>query len=113
MPNREDTVRLSHMLDAVEKIIEFTKGCRQDDFYKDEKLTLAVIRLIEILGEAGKNVSNQFCRDHPEISWKQIAGARDRLVHGYFDVDLNIVWQIVSSDIPNLLVQLKSILSNN
>ena len=76
----------------------------------DEKLTLALVRLIEVLGEAAKGVSQTFRETHPEISWREIAGTRDRLIHGYFDVDLNIVWQIVTKDLPALILQLEKIL---
>ena len=112
MPRTEDIVRLRHMLDAAQKISEFTKKCDRKDFDKDEKLTLAVVRLLEILGEAAKKVSEQCQQQHPEIPWRQISGTRDRLIHGYFDIDVNIVWKIVSDDVPSLVKQLKQALSD-
>lgn len=112
MPKAEDTVRLRHMLDAAKRAIEFTKMCQRGDLDKDEKLTLAVVRLLEILGEAAKSVSDRCQQRYTEISWRQIAGTRDRLIHGYFDVDLDIVWKIISCDLPPLVKQLEKALSD-
>ena len=113
MSKVEDIVRLRHMLDAAQKAIEFTRGCNSDDLRKDDKLALSVVRLLEIIGEAAKNVSNQYRKEYPEIPWQQIAGIRDRLVHGYFDIDLDIVWKIVSEDLPPLVSQLEEAITNN
>ena len=92
-------VRLRHMLDAAQKAVEYTSGCARGDLGGDEKLTLAIVRLLEILGEAGKNVSKECQAEWPGIPWRQIAGTRDRLIHGYFDVDLEFVWEIVKGGI--------------
>ena len=113
MPKTEDAVRVRHMFDAAQKAIEFTEKCTRQDLDKDEKLALSITRLLEILGEAAKGVSEQFRKQHPNIPWKQIAGTRDRLIHGYFDVDLDIVWKIVSQDLPQLAAQLEKILRND
>lgn len=113
MSKAEDIVRIRHMLDAVRKAVEFTRNCERIDLDKDEKLALSIVRLLEILGEAAKNVSDQYRDKHPKIPWRQIAGTRDRLIHGYFDVDLNIVWKIISVDIPPLVAQLEKALLNN
>jgi len=112
MPKAEDVVRMRHMSDAARKAVEFTRNCNRTDLDKDEKLALSIARLLEVLGEAAKNISSQ-CRDaYPEIPWRQIAGTRDRLIHGYFDIDLDIVWKIVSTDLPSLSERLEEILSN-
>jgi len=113
MSKSEDIVRLRHMLDAARKATELTKRCHRSDLDKDETLALAVVRLLEILGEAAKNVSKEYRRDYPAIPWSQIAGTRDRLIHGYFDVDLDIVWKIISVDLPALISQLEKILPNS
>ena len=113
MSKVENIVRLRHMLDAAQKAIEFTRGCSSNDFEKDDKLTLSVVRLLEILGEAAKNVSEQYKNEHLEIPWRQIAGTRDKLIHGYFDVDLDIVWKIVLEDLPPLVTQLEKAMANN
>ncbi len=109
--SNEDAVRLRHMLDAAKRAIDFMQGRAKSDLKSDEQLSLAVVRLLEILGEAAKNVSEDLRKDYPEIPWRQIAGTRDRLIHGYFDVDLDIVWQIISTDLPVLAAQLEKALS--
>lgn len=101
------------MLDAARKATDFIKGRKRTDLDKDEKLTLALVRLLEVLGEAAKSVSEQCRQKYPSIPWRQIAGTRDRLIHGYFDIDLDIVWKIVSIDLPSLLAQLENVLSNS
>jgi len=113
MLESEDIVRLRHMLDAARKATELTKKCDRSDLDKDETLALAVVRLLEILGEAAKNVSDKCRQENPAIPWRQIAGTRDRLIHGYFDVDLDIVWKIISVDLPALIQQLEKILPNS
>lgn len=107
MSKTEDTIRMRHMLDAAQKAVAFMDTRGHDDLCKDEQLALAVVRLLEILGEAAKKVSEKCRKEYPEIPWRQIAGTRDRLIHGYFDVDLNIVWQIISDDLPPLIMQLE------
>jgi len=113
MSKSENIVRLHHMLDAAHKAADITKGCSRVDLDKDETLALAVVRLLEILGEAAKSVSGEYRRDYPGIPWGQIAGTRNRLIHGYFDVDLDIVWKIISIDLPTLISQLEKILPNS
>jgi len=112
MPKAEDVVRLRHMLDAVSKTLELTESCNRNDLDKDEKLALALIRLLEVLGEAARGVSDHCRQIYPKIPWRQIAGTRDRLIHGYFDVDLDIVWKIISTDLPPLVLQLETTLSD-
>lgn len=107
----KDRIRLQHMLDASRKAVEFCAGKNEVDFTKDEKLTLAVVRLVEIIGEAAKNVSPEIRNAHPGIPWREISGTRDRLIHGYFDVDLAILGKIVMEDLPSLNLQLNAILT--
>jgi len=111
MLNENDSVRLRHMLDAARKAMEFTQGHTRATLDTDEMLELALIRLLEIIGEAAKSISQDCRQSYPKIPWKQIAGTRDRLVHGYFDVDLDIVWEIVTADLPPLISQLEKIVS--
>jgi uncharacterized protein with HEPN domain len=107
----KDRIRIQHMLDAAERIAAFTDGISKEEFLDDEKLNLAVIRLFEILGEAANNISEDLQEKYNDIPWREIAGIRNRLIHGYFDVDLNIVWQIIQQDIPPLISNLKYIQS--
>jgi len=80
MATNEDLVRLSHMLDAAQKAVAFTENRTRDDLDSDEMLTLAVVRLLEIVGEASKNISETLKTTYPEIPWQQIAGTRNRLI---------------------------------
>jgi len=112
MSKADDIVRLRHMLDAARKAVELTENSERSDLDKDEKLALALVRLLEVLGEAAKNVSNQCRQKYSQIPWRQIAGTRDLLIHGYFDVDLDVVWKIISSDLPSLVRQLEKALSD-
>ena len=109
----KDEVRLRHMLDAARKATEFAKGRERFELDKDEKLMLALVHLLEILGEAARGVSLDFRQRYPQVPWKKIAGTRDRLVHGYFDVDLDIVWQIVTTQLPPLISELERIVRNS
>ena len=110
MNAEQDQLRLRHMRDAAEKIVAFTKGLAPVDFQADEKLQLAVIRLLEIAGEAANGLSDELRDEHPEIPWSQITATRNRLIHGYFDVDLNVVWKIVTEDVPALAQSLQALI---
>lgn len=94
------------------KAIVFTRGCSRADLDTDEMLALAVIRLVEILSEAAKNISQGLKDQTPDIAWRQMAGTRDRLTHAYFDVNLDIIWDIVTTDLPILVNQLEALLSS-
>ena len=111
MTQHDDPSRLRHMLDAARKAVEFASGKGRGSLDSDEQLLLSLTRLLEIIGEAAKNVSSEFCKKHPEIPWKEISGTRDRLTHGYFDVDYDVVWKIVSDDLPILITQLKKLVA--
>jgi len=113
MSETEDVIRIRHMLDAAAKAIDLTKTRTRADLDQNEILALAIVRLLEILGEAAKSVSDHYRAKCPEVPWQQIARTRDRLIHGYFDVDLDIVWQIVVSDLPLLVVQLEKALPDD
>ena len=106
-----DRVRLHHMLDATTKTLAFTQGRTRQDLDTDELLMLAILRLIEILGEAAKNVSQSIKEQSPEIPWRQITGTRDRLSHAYFEVDLDVIWDIITSDLPSLIPRLEALLN--
>jgi uncharacterized protein with HEPN domain len=108
----DDRVRLHHMLDAANKAIKLTRGKTRLEFEADEVLTLAIVRLVEIIGEAAKYVSSETKDRYSNIPWRQMAGTRDRLIHAYFDVNLNIVWQIVSQELQPLVKQVEYILSD-
>jgi len=111
MPDREQT-RLRHMLDAARKARAFMEGRTRDDLDSDEMLMLAIVRLLEILGEAAKAVPDEIKQQRSDIPWRQISGTRDRLIHGYYSVDLDIVWMIVDQDLPPLIQALEALLQD-
>jgi len=95
------------MLDAANKAATFMQGRNRKDLDEDEILALALVRLLEIVGEAAKGISEDFRRKHPQVPWRLIAGTRDRLIHGYMDVNPDIVWNIVTEDLPPLIAELQ------
>lgn len=105
-----DQIRLQHMRDAVREAMAFAKGKTLADLENDRQLTLALIREIEILGEAAGKVGAAFRKKHPQIPWDLIVATRNRLIHGYFDVDTEIVWKTVNEDLPALLGILEKLL---
>jgi len=93
---------IEDILEAMTNAIEFTKGMSYDDFVKDTKTVYAVIRTIEIIGEAVKNIPEDIRRKYPDIPWRSMAGMRDKVIHAYFGVKIERVWEVVKRDIPNL-----------
>lgn len=110
MPRPEDHVRLRHMLAAAHTAVEFCQERSSNELKSNQMLSLALTRLLEIIGEAAKGISQDLRQSSPEIPWRQIAGTRDQLTHAYFDVDLDIIWGIVIKDLPPLITQLEQIL---
>ena len=105
----DDSTRLRHMLDAAREALEFTKGKRRADFDKDRQLALAVLKCIEIVGEASAAIGTATTSRYPEIPWQQIRGMRNRLIHGYYEVDLNVVWDTVAFNLGPLVAALERI----
>ncbi len=104
-----DNVRIRHILDAAREAVAFAKGRSRADLDSDRKLNLSLVRLLEIIGEAAKGISQEFRNSHPDLPWKSVIGMRDRLIHGYFDVNLDVVWETVTQDLPSLIAQLEKI----
>jgi uncharacterized protein with HEPN domain len=104
--SNKDLIRLQHMLDSTVSILEFIKGRKRKDLDQDKLLAAGIVRQFEVLGEAAGNVSQQTRNRFPEIPWKQLIGMRNRLIHAYFDVDHDIVWQ-TAMDLPSFLNQLE------
>ena len=95
-----DIVRVQHMVDAGRDLLSFTKGKSREDLDTDRMLYYAVVHLIEIMGEAANRVSKVFKDDHPEIPWSVLISTRNRLIHGYNDLEKDIIWKTVIDDIP-------------
>jgi uncharacterized protein with HEPN domain len=106
----DDGDRLRHILDACLSIQAYTIGKTRVDFDADPVLCLALIRLVEIIGEAASKLSNELKQAHDEIPWIDIVGMRNRLIHGYYDIDNTVVWRTVSEDIPKLIEQISKLL---
>ena len=103
---------LLHILESIDRIEDFTKGFSKDDFLQSEKTQDAVLRRLEIIGEAVKNISANFKKKHAEVEWKKIAGARDIIIHEYFGVDLDLTFRIIKKNIPELKQKIKELLKN-
>ena len=107
---KDDTVYLRHILDAIEKIEGYLKSVSAEQFLQDRLLQDGVVRRLEIIGEASRNLSDELRQKHPEVPWGQIIGLRNRITHAYFNVDLHIVWEIVQNDLSPLKQQVERIL---
>ena len=105
----DDRVRVLHMSEACESVQRFIQGRRRLDFETDQMLLFAVVRAIEVLGEAAGKVSEDTRSACPEIPWPEITNMRNRLIHGYFDIDVDIVWNTASIELPALLADLRRI----
>jgi uncharacterized protein with HEPN domain len=101
---------IRHMIDECAFIIKASHGKTQDDIINDEIICRAVVRSLEIIGEATKNLSKDFTAKYPHIDWKHMAGMRDRLIHFYFGVNYEIVCDTIFNDIPELHNELKRII---
>jgi uncharacterized protein with HEPN domain len=97
-------------LDTISDVKRFMKGVTEDEFLKNKEKQYAVLRALEIIGEATKNLSREMRREHSEIDWGEIAGMRDKLIHEYFGVKLELVWTTVKSNLPELEKQIRQIL---
>jgi uncharacterized protein with HEPN domain len=100
---------IRHILGAIERIESYTRGLSESDFMNNFMIQDAVVRNLEIVGEASKKISPQLKEQHSDIPWKQITGMRDKLIHNYFGVDLISVWSVVENDLPIFKKQLLKI----
>ena len=108
---KTDRVFLQHIIDSISSIEEFLRDVSNEEFRENRMLYNAVIRELEIIGEAGKNVSEEMKDKYPDIPWKKITGMRNKLIHDYFGVDLKVVWDTALYEIPKLKEQIKDLIS--
>jgi uncharacterized protein with HEPN domain len=101
---------LKDILDAMDSIEKFVKGMGLDEFKMDDKTSSAVIRKFEIIGEATKNIPDEMKQKYPEIPWRDMAGMRDRLIHFYFGIKYELVWETIKGIIPQLKPLIRKIL---
>lgn len=112
MSRRDDVVRLRDMLDAAQAAIRVLGDHTAEELERTEVLALAVPHAVEIVGEAASRVSRAFCAAHPEIAWREVTGMRHRIVHDYFAVDYQRLWDTVHADLPPLIEQLQRLLED-
>ena len=105
---RSDRERLHDILDAVDRI-EAQAARGRDAFAGDELAQTAVIRWVEIIGEAARGLTEELRRAHPEVPWRQMVAMRNVLIHGYFDIDVDLVWSVAENDLPKLGAQIRAI----
>ena len=103
---------LRHVLDEMAYLAGRTQGLRKDEFLRDETLRRAFVRSLEIIGEAVKNLPIEFREKHGHVDWRAMAGMRDRLIHAYFGVDYDIVWDVVTNKVPMLRLEIQQIIQN-
>ena len=108
----DDMARLKHMHGAAIKIREFIRGRNREDLGKDDMFLYALVHSIELVGEAANHISDDFKNKHPEILWSRIVTMRNRLIHGYFKIDFDVVWDTAKTDIPILTGQLEKIINS-
>ena len=109
----EDLIRVRHMVDAVREALAFAHGKSRTELDHDRMLALAIIKELEIVGEAAAKVSAEGRGAYPVIPWADIVGMRNRLIHGYFDIDLDLVWNTVADDLAPLLEQLEDVVRSS
>ncbi|MBK9715219.1 MAG: DUF86 domain-containing protein [Kouleothrix sp.] len=112
MSKRSASALLNDMLDHAREAVAFAQGKARADLDSDRLLNLALVRLLEIVGEAASQVSREEQALHPQIPWLQIVSLRNRLIHGYDSVDFDILWQIVTFDLPPLITTLEVLVSS-
>ena len=110
--SKDFLVYLEDIIDAMEKAEMFMAGLTDEQFETDLKTNFAVVRAIEIIGEATKRLPMKIRDQYPNIPWKDMAGMRDVIIHGYDNVNLRIVWDVIKQDIPRIKPQIEQILSN-
>jgi uncharacterized protein with HEPN domain len=107
---REDEVRLRHILDAAIEIRQYVRASTREDLSRDRKLVHSLVHLLEIIGEAAGQISPELRDNVPTIPWSVIVGMRNRLIHAYFSINLNVVWSTSAEDVPPLVEELKRLL---
>jgi len=109
MTKKEDRIYLEHILDSINAIKEFSENLTEEELNTNRMKQNAIVREVEIIGEAIKNISESLKENHDEIPWKKISGTRDKIVHHYFGMNLEIIWNIIIHELPRLEKQIEHI----
>ncbi len=109
MSRRATSLLVEDIWEALEKINRYVAGLDRDTFLKDDKTIDSVVRNLEIIGEAANRLPENFRNQRPEIEWRKIIGLRNRVVHDYFNIDVEIVWEIIQNDLPDFKAKLSLI----
>lgn len=108
---RDELVYVGHMLDMARKAVDKVRALPRHQYDEDENLRLALAHLVQLIGEAARRVSSDLRLAHPEVPWADIVGMRSKIVHDYMNVDEDVVWEVVTADLPPLVAALERILS--
>lgn len=106
-----DRIRIRHMIDAGREAIAFASGRCREDLSTNRMLALSLVKSVEIMGEAASKVTENLRSNYPALPWREMVTMRNRLIHGYFDINLDIVWQTVVTELPPLVEMLEAILT--
>ena len=109
---KDDLIRLRHMLDAAREVLSFSQNETRDSLDIERMLTLSIVKDLEIIGEAASKVTKECREELPQIPWQNIVSMRNRLIHAYFDINLDIVWTTVIEDLPPLISELEKIVES-
>jgi len=109
--SKDDPVRLRHMLDSASEAFELIRDKSRADLDTNRVLSLALVRLLEIVGEAANKVNASTRKEIPDIPWSQIVSLRHRLIHGYDTIDMDILWKILTADLPDLIKQITKVIN--
>ena len=110
MKKSDDTGRLNHIYDAIARIDAYTSGVEKAAFLKNSMMQDAVMRQIEIIGEAARYISDEFQEKHAELPWFQMRGIRNKIVHDYLEINVDVIWDTVKNDLPPLKAQVQKLL---
>jgi uncharacterized protein with HEPN domain len=105
-----DNLYLGDILEAIQRVLEYTKGLSYEEFLKHPMVQDAVLRNIQVIGEATKKLSEELQDSQPAVPWREMAGMRDKIVHDYFGVNFRVVWDVVQKDLPAVLSLIRPIL---
>ena len=107
---KDPRIFLAHVTESIRSIEQYAGGLTQEEFNRSPQVQDAVVRRLEIIGEAVKSIPDEFKSKHPEIPWKKIAGLRDVLIHKYFSIDLNLLWNLIEKELKTLRSQIDNLL---